>query len=171
MDTLLLQIVLLHEERVSKLGTTLREELSPELQTVDVIGSSIIAANVDVRLAGLDPAVWRAAAVGFLEDSGPILDGAEEVADVNEVKGVVVPCPAEGGVVDLKFNIGRDPAVDGECDGLQRLEGECLRRLNGREVGADDFGLGVLVRKVTDEMSIGRRNYHKRESSYMAQIP
>ncbi|KAI6758426.1 hypothetical protein HG530_010666 [Fusarium avenaceum] len=112
MDTLLLQIVLLHEERVSKLGTTLREELSPELQTVDVIGSSIIAANVDVGLAGLDPAVWRAAAVGFLEDSGPILDGAEEVADVNEVKGVVVPCPAEGGVVDLKFNIGRDPAVD-----------------------------------------------------------
>lgn len=118
MNTLLLQIVLLHEERVSKLGTTLGEELGPDLQTVDVIGSSVIAANVDVGLAGLDPAVLRAAAVGFLEDSGPILDGAEEVADVNEVEGVVVPCPAEGGVVNLELNVGRDPAVDGERGGL-----------------------------------------------------
>jgi hypothetical protein len=117
-NTLLLQIALLHEERVSKLGTTLREELSPDLQTVNVIGSSVIAADVDVGLGGLDPAVLRAAAVGFLENRGPVLDGAEEVANVDEVKGVVVPCPAEGGIVDLELNIGRDPAVDGECDGL-----------------------------------------------------
>lgn len=117
-NTLLLQIVLLHKERVSKLGTTLRKELSPELQTVNVIGSSVIAADVDVGLAGLDPAVLRAAAVGFLEDRGPVPNGAEEVADVDKVEGVVVPCPAEGGIVDLELNIGRDPAVDGECGGL-----------------------------------------------------
>ena len=43
--------------------------------------------------------------------------------------------------------------------------------MNGREVGADDFGLGVLVCKVTDEMSIDRRKCHKREFSYIAQIP
>jgi hypothetical protein len=113
-NALLLQIVLLHEERVSKLGTTLSEELSPELQAVDVIGSSVIAADVDVGLGGLDPAVWRTAAVCFLEDRGPVLDGAEEVADMDEVEGVVVPCPAEGGVVDLELDIGRDPAVDCE---------------------------------------------------------
>lgn len=114
LDALLLQITLLHEEGTSKRSATLSEKLRPELQAVEIISGSIITADVDVCFGGLDPAVGGTAAVSFLEEGGPVFDGPEEIADVDEVKGVVVPCPAEGGVVDLELDVGGDPAGDGE---------------------------------------------------------
>ena len=65
-----------------------------------------------IGFGGLDPAIFGTAAVGFLEKRGPILDGAKQVTDVDEVEGVVIPCPAEGGVVDLELDIWGDPTND-----------------------------------------------------------
>jgi hypothetical protein len=67
---------------------------------------------VHVGFGGLDPAIFGTAAVGFLEERGPILDGAEEVTDVDEVEGVIVPRPAESGVVDLELDVRGDPTYD-----------------------------------------------------------
>lgn len=114
LDALLLQITLLYEERASKRSATFSEKLRPELQAVKIISGSIIAADVDICFGGLDPAVGGTAAVSFLEERRPVFDGAEEIADVDEVKSVVVPCPAQGGVVDLELDVGGDPAGDGE---------------------------------------------------------
>lgn len=114
LDALLLQITFLHEERASKRSATLSEKLRPELQAVEIISGSIVTADVDISFGGLDPAVGGTAAVSFLEERRPVFNGAEEIADVDEVKGVVVPCPAEGGVVDLELDVGGDPAGDGE---------------------------------------------------------
>lgn len=67
-----------------------------------------------IGFAGLNPAVGGTAAISFLEQSGPVLDGAEEVTDVDEVKGVVVPGPAECGIIYLELDIRGDPAK--ECE-------------------------------------------------------
>jgi hypothetical protein len=114
LDALLLQITLLHEERASKSSATFSEELRPELQAVKIISGSVITTDVDVCFGGLDPAVGGTAAVSFLEEGRPVFDGAEEIADMDEVKGVFVPCPVEGGVVDLELDVGGNPAGDGE---------------------------------------------------------
>jgi hypothetical protein len=111
-DPLFLQIFLLYKKRVTQQFTALSEQFRPELQNVKIISCAVIATNMHVGFGGLDPPVRGTAAVGLFEKRGPVLDGAEEVADVDEVKGVVVPCPAECGVVDLKLYIGRDPTRD-----------------------------------------------------------
>jgi hypothetical protein len=61
----------------------------------------------------LDPTIGGTTAIGLFIKRCPVLDGTEEVADMNKVESVVIPCPAEGGVVDLKLYIGRDPT--GNC--------------------------------------------------------
>jgi len=114
LDALLLQIALLYEERASERSAAFSKKLGPELQAVEIISGSIITADMHVCFGGLDPAVGGTAAVSFLEESRPVFDGAEEIADVDEVKGVTVPCPAEGGVVDLELDVGGDPARNGE---------------------------------------------------------
>jgi hypothetical protein len=114
LDPLLLQITLLHEEGVSKRSAALSEELRPELQAIKIISCSIVTSDVNVCFAGLDPAVGGTAAVCFLEERRPVFDGAEEIADVDKVEGVVVPCPAEGGVVDFELDVRRDPAGKNE---------------------------------------------------------
>ena len=112
MDTPLLQFILLHKEGVSKQFSTFSEQLSPELQNVKVVSGAVVTANVHIGFGGLDPAVFGTAAVGFFEQRGPVLDGAKQVADVDEVEGVVIPCPAEGGVVDLELDVRGDPTDD-----------------------------------------------------------
>lgn len=66
-----------------------------------------------VGFTRLDPAIGSAAAIGLLEKRSPVLNGAKEVADMDEVKSVVIPRPTKRGIVDLKLNIGRDPT--GKC--------------------------------------------------------
>lgn len=112
MDTLFLQLVLLDKEGVTKQFSTLGEQLSPKLQNIKVVSGSVVTANVHIGFGGLDPAVFGTAAVGFFEQRGPVLDGAKQVADVDEVEGVVIPCPAEAGVVDLELDIRGDPTDD-----------------------------------------------------------
>ena len=90
-----MQLVLLDEERVTKQLSTFSEQLSPELQNIKIVSGSVVTSDVDIGFGRLDPAVLGTATVGFLEQRGPVLDGAEEVTDVDEVEGVVIPCPAK----------------------------------------------------------------------------
>ena len=114
-DTLLLQLVLLDKEGVSKQLSTLGEQLSPKLQNIKVVSSSVVTANVHIGFGGLDPAVFGTAAVGFFEQRGPILDGAKQVANVDKVEGVVIPCPAKCRIVDLELDVRGDPTDDVSC--------------------------------------------------------
>ena len=93
----------------------------------------VVAADDDLGLGGLDPAAGLGDEVGLAEELGPVLDGAEEVADVDKVEQVVVPGPFSGAVVDLEAQVRGHPG------GLDR-----------REVGADDLGGGELVGKVAE---------------------
>lgn len=86
---------------------------------------------MDVALAGLDPAARLAAAEGIAEQPGPVGDGAEQVAHVDEVEGVVRPRPLLGAVVDLELDVRWYPY--GLC---------------GRQVRPYDFCVGVLVTHV-----------------------
>jgi hypothetical protein len=44
-----------------------------------------------------------------VEEGGPVLNGAKEVADVHKVKVVILPGPGEACVCDLEVYIWRDP--------------------------------------------------------------
>lgn len=126
------KLVVMDKELAAHGLTTVRVQLVPGLEDGLGVGGAVVADEVHVGLARLDPAAGGAAAEGLLEEAVPILDGAEEVADVDEVEVVVLPGPRQGGVVDLEPDVGRDPFG-----------------LAGREVGADNIGGGELVGKVT----------------------
>lgn len=126
------KLVVMDKELAAHGLTTVRVQLAPGLEDGLGVSGAVVADEVHVGLARLDPAAGGAAAEGLLEEAVPILDGTEEVADVDEVEVVVLPGPRQGGVVDLEPDVGRDPLG-----------------LAGREIGADDVGGGELVGKVT----------------------
>lgn len=125
-------LVIKDKEIAARGLTTVRIQLVPGLEDGLGVSGAVVAEEVHVGLARLDPAAGGAAAESLLEEAVPVLDGAEEVADVDEVEGVVLPGPRQRGIVDLESDVGRDPFG-----------------LAGREVGADNIGGGELVGKVT----------------------
>ena len=74
----------------------------------------------------------------MLEKGGPILDGADEVANVDVICRVGLKCPFLRAVVDFEFQVGRDPA-----------------RLDWGDVGADNLAVGELVGEVTVALLAG----------------
>lgn len=111
-NALLLQIILLHKERPLGRRSAGLVQLGPRLKerrNLGVGGGAVVAEEVHIGLAGLDPAARSAAAVGLLEDGVPISDGAKQVADVDEVKVVILPGPGLSSIIDLELNVGRNP--------------------------------------------------------------
>ena len=124
----------MHNEEVPLcLCTTFLEKLCPCLQNSLAVGGAIITPELAIAFDRFDPAARSASSVSLAEERVPVLDSAEEVADVDKVEEVVLPGPVEGGIVDLEADVGRNPLG-----------------LSWGEVRADYFGVGVLVGKVTE---------------------
>jgi len=96
----------------------------------------VVADVVDLDLGGLDPAAGRARGVGLADQGRPVRDAAEEVAHVDEVKGVLGPGPGLGAVVDLEAHVWGHPG-----------------RLDRGEVGPCYLGGGELVCEVAGALS------------------
>ena len=80
------------------------------------------------QLGQLDPATRLHGAIGLGQGGGEIANGEEHEADVDEVERVRAVQPVELEVVDLEAQVRRHPLG-----------------LDGRDVGADDFGAGIQV--------------------------
>ena len=122
----------MNDEAAAGFPAALPENGVPRLEDRIEIRGPVVTEEIHLGLARLGPAARLCAAVGFFEQLGPVLDGPEEVADVDEIERVLGPSPGQRGIVNLESQIGRDP-----------------RRLHRGEVGADDFGASVLVGKIT----------------------
>lgn len=68
------------------------------------------------------------------EELIPVGDGAEHLADMDEIKLIAGICPRQRHVVDLEDAIGRDKS-----------------RLDWGEVDSGDSGTGVLIGHVSEE--------------------
>lgn len=129
-----LQILLQELDRVSAPPSALLPDSAPLAQGRLVVDSFIVGVDMAFGVEVLDPATGLQAAVGFLVQRRPVLNGTGEPTEVNEVERGGLVGPFAGSIVDIEAKVGRHP-----CG------------LDGREVGADDGGLGVLVGKVTGD--------------------
>lgn len=142
-----LQIILDNTERPPRLFTT-RPKYLGELIQGAVLGDALVRDPDKRGVLVLDPAAGLASTEGFPVQPRPVGNVAGQEADVDEVKGVVVPGPIEVGVVDLELDVRRYPA-----------------RLDGRQVGARYFDTGMSIAKVTvgnvssDSVRVGRAHY------------
>lgn len=66
-------------------------------------------AGLRVRLVALEVAAGLQGRVGLLEEAGPVLNGAEHVADVDKVEAIGCERPLLLGVIDLKVQIDGGP--------------------------------------------------------------
>lgn len=99
-----------------------------------MVDRTVVAAKLDVAFSGLHPSTGHAASIGLSEKRRPVLDGAEEVANMDKLKSVCVPGPGKGGVVDFEADVGGKPVG-----------------LAGREVCADYGGVGEAVGEFAGE--------------------
>jgi len=72
---------------------------------------AVVAPEVGAALGQLDVAAGLAVLEARLDDGGPVLDCASKGAPVDEVEVVWGKGPRQGGIVDLKLDVGRDPGV------------------------------------------------------------
>jgi len=72
---------------------------------------AVVAPEVGAALGQLDVAAGLAVLEARLDDGGPVLDCAGKGAPVDEVEVVWGKGPRQGGIVDLKLDVGRDPGV------------------------------------------------------------
>lgn len=131
LHALYLHVVLDQAERAAELLAAFREHLAP-LAHGAVLGDLAVGGMPLCRLVVvLHVAAGLATPEGLAVEGGPVDDGSDHAADVDEIERVVFPSPGEVGVVDLELDVGWDPGG-----------------LDGGDIGADDLGVGEFVAKV-----------------------
>lgn len=86
----------------------------------------------NVGLDAFEPTAGFEVGKGLLVETRPVVDAAVQEAGMDEIKVVFFKRPRLLSVVDLEDAVGRNPG-----------------RLDGRDVGSDYFGGGILIRHVT----------------------
>lgn len=79
--------------------------------------------STDIEFKVLKPASWLEMTESLGIESGPVVNAAVKIADVDVVKIISWPGPIELGVVDVEFAVWRDP-----------------RGLNRGDICANDLG-------------------------------
>jgi hypothetical protein len=97
-----------------------------------IVDPWILRPGLAVDLHALNPTSGLEVFEGLTIKFGPIIDAAEEVADVDEIERGLLKGPVKLSVVDLEGAVRGDPA-----------------RLHGGDIGTDDFGVGEVVGRVT----------------------
>lgn len=106
----------------SALVATLQEQFTPSSEWMGLVRSTVVALQFYSNLQLLNPPSGLEMVVGLLVQPWPVVDRAVEHANVDVVKVVFLPRPVVGGIIDLEADVGRNKG-----------------RLDGREVGTDDF--------------------------------
>lgn len=70
---------------------------------------AVVGGDADGEVGVLEPAARLEAAVGLAVEFGPVFDGADEEAEVNEVELVSGEGPVQGGVIKLETAVGGRP--------------------------------------------------------------
>jgi len=108
------------------------EDAVPLVERAVVRDKSVVAPPPGRRVVVLDVAARFQDPISLFVQMIPILDAADQVADVDVVERAVRPRPLHFRVIDLEPHVGRQPLL-----------------LHGRDVGADDLTLGEGVAKVS----------------------
>ena len=118
--------------RLSESGSGFIDQVLPLHNVGGARHAVVVAFDPGLRLLKLDPAAGLCVRVALLAQLAPVVDGARQRADVDEVEALsFVVHPIALGVIDVELDVGRHPAG-----------------LYGREVGAKHIGAWVLVAKV-----------------------
>lgn len=93
--------------------TNLEHGLSQQIRevasSVSGLERAVVGQEHDTSLGELDGAAGLKAAVGVCDHRVPLCDSLRDVAEVDEVEGVVFEGPREFGVIDLKPDVGGHP--------------------------------------------------------------
>lgn len=104
------------------LVATLQEQLTPPGERMGLVRSTVVALEFYSNLQLFNPSSGLEMVIGLLVQPWPVVDRAVKHANMDVVKVVFAPRPVVGGIVDLEADVGRNKV-----------------RLDGREVGTDDF--------------------------------
>lgn len=132
--TLPLNVLFIDSESPSELFTALPEDYAPLVHSTPLLHRPVVTIESSRSPRAFNPTARLADSVGITEEGVPIGDDTIHEAHINEVEGIPGPCPLLVTVLQLKLDIRRHPG-----------------RLNGRDIGTNNFGIREIVGKIAKE--------------------
>jgi hypothetical protein len=86
----------------------------------------IVTEEIGPALGDFNVAAGLAAVIGLGEERGPVLDCASKGAGVDKVKLVLRICPFLGCIINLEFDVGRNPEIRLACSWTVRMRGSTI---------------------------------------------